>query len=108
MTAAHCMPMVLLTDIHTDIRSDETEKVWVWRTGDEGEAEFWFDHGTIVHARVEKEKWEDAARQAPTKADKSDKKIPYSIEVSQVYMTDVWSAKLRFSGINGRAGSWRQ
>lgn len=64
----------------------EEEKVWIWPTG---ETEIYFDNGTIVHARIEKESWEDAMHKGPVKDSKTlhsindgPPKAPYSIEAS--------------------------
>lgn len=64
---------------------NEEEEVWVWLSG---ETEIFFDNGTVVHARIEKETWQDAmvidekkskvvngAKDTPTRT-------PYSIEAS--------------------------
>ncbi|KAK5087945.1 DNA-directed RNA polymerase III complex subunit Rpc25 [Lithohypha guttulata] len=69
---------------------NENEKVWVWLSG---ETEIFFDDGTIVHARVETEKWQDAMQidESKVKAvngaqETLPNKIPYSIEASMAEM----------------------
>ncbi|KAI1617533.1 DNA-directed RNA polymerase III subunit C25 [Exophiala viscosa] len=62
---------------------DDTEKTWVWRTG---ESELWFDQGTVVNLRVEAEKWHDQAPKGPAETaeagNEGERKVPYAIEAS--------------------------
>lgn len=64
---------------------NEKEKVWIWLSG---ETEIFFDDGTVVHARIEKENWEDAMHIDEDKSKSangtlaSTNKAPYSIEAS--------------------------
>jgi DNA-directed RNA polymerase subunit E'/Rpb7 len=68
----------------TDTDSNESEKVWVWQTG---ENEYWFDPGTIVRIRIEKETWrqptDTAAISLGDNADSQARsQVSYSIEAS--------------------------
>lgn len=57
----------------------EDEEVWVWPSG---ETEIFFDNGTVVHARIEKETWQDAMQVDEKKAKDAAARTPYSIEAS--------------------------
>lgn len=64
--------------------SIETEQVWVWKTE---AAEYYFDPGTTIRARIETEKWNGPNEMPVTAAhDNADTKaraqVPYSIEAS--------------------------
>lgn len=66
---------------------NEEEQTWVWKTED---SEVFFDNGTTVHARIEKEIWEDTIQPNPVKdtaltngaSQEVAKKNPYSIVAS--------------------------
>lgn len=67
----------------------EDEEVWVWQTG---ETEIFFDNGTVVHARIEKEIWQDVTQVDDKKAKgingakDTAAKSPYSLEASMAEM----------------------
>lgn len=72
------------TMLFEDSYYHEEERVWVWPSG---ESEIFFDDGTVVHARVEKEIWQDAMTLEGDKVQvngtaSADKKVLYSIEAS--------------------------
>ena len=70
----------------TDAGSEEEDKVWCWRPS-EG-ADYWFDPGTVVRLRVERETWNNQPEAtAPSiTSDNPDTvarlQVPYSIEAS--------------------------
>lgn len=68
----------------------EEEETWVWPTGD---SEVYFDNGTIVHARIESETWQDAMQideskvKAATGVEEAlPTRVPYSIQASMAEM----------------------
>jgi DNA-directed RNA polymerase subunit E'/Rpb7 len=70
---------------NSDDNSEEADKVWVWRPS-EG-ADYWFDPGTVVRFRVERETWNNLPD--VTVAGVNDNpdtvarlQVPYSIEAS--------------------------
>ena len=68
---------------------NEDESVWIWQSG---ETPIYFDNGTNVHARIEKETWQDAMQVDEKKAKIVNgtgavpQKVPYAIEASMAEM----------------------
>jgi len=67
-----------------DDHSVDAEKVWVWKTP---ENEYFFDPGTVVRVRVERETWNSQSDTSTTAlAENADARAraqaPYSIEAS--------------------------
>ena len=77
-------------------RSDVNEETWIWPLEDTESDALFLDVGEIVNFRVEKEIWHDQAP-APPKVTRpeepeadpaADRRIPYSIEVSELVCVD--------------------